>query len=58
MMNKFFCSYDEILNAFNELLIEAAQNFIKINMQYRESFNANENVHAIHSLHQTFSESK
>jgi hypothetical protein len=47
-MNEFFYSYGERLKAINELFVEAVQNFVKINEQYRESFNANENAHALY----------
>jgi hypothetical protein len=47
MMNEFFHGYGEKMKAINELFIEALQNLIKINEQYRELFKANENVHAL-----------
>ena len=34
------------LRAINELFVQAVQNFIKINEQYRESFKVSENAHA------------
>jgi ribosomal protein S9 len=47
-MNEFFYGYGERLKAINELFVEAVQNFIKINKQYRESFIANENAHTLY----------
>lgn len=47
-MNEFFYGYGERLKAFNELFVQATQNFIKINKQYTESFSANENTHALY----------
>jgi hypothetical protein len=46
-MNEFFYGYGERMKAINELFVEALQNLIKINEQYRELFKANENVHAL-----------
>ena len=46
-MNEFFYGYGERMKAINQLFVEALQNIIKINEQYRELFKANENVHAL-----------
>ena len=35
------------MKAVNELFVETLQNLIKINVQYREFFKANENVDAL-----------
>jgi hypothetical protein len=43
-MNEFFYGR---WKAVNEFFVEASQNFIKINEQYRELFKAGENVHAL-----------
>jgi hypothetical protein len=44
----FFYSYGERFKAVNELLVQASQNFIRINEQYRELFKANESTDAIY----------
>jgi hypothetical protein len=39
-MNEFFYGYGGRWKAINELFVEALQNFIKINEQYRKLFKA------------------
>lgn len=46
-INEFFYGYGERMKAFNELFVDALQNLIKINEQYKESFKANENMLAL-----------
>ena len=46
-MYEFFYGYGERMKAFNELFVDALQNMIKINEQYKESFKTNENVLAL-----------
>ncbi len=46
-MYQFFYGYGDRMKAFNELFVDALQNLIKINEQYKESFKANENVLAL-----------
>ena len=47
-MNEVLYGYIERMKALNELFIEALQNLIRINEQYRELFKANENVNTIY----------
>jgi hypothetical protein len=47
-MNVFFYGYGERFKAFNELFVQASQNFIKINEQYRELFKANESMNTLY----------
>ena len=46
-MNELFYGYGERMKAINKLFVEASQNIIKIDKQYRELFKANKNVHAL-----------
>ena len=40
--------YGERLNAFNELFVQASQNLIRINEQYRELLKANESANVLY----------
>jgi len=42
------------MKAFNELFVDALQNLIKINEQYKESFKANENLRALNMAYIEF----
>jgi hypothetical protein len=47
-MNEFFYGYSEKLYAINELFVEAVQNFVRNNEQYRELFKVNEIANALY----------
>jgi hypothetical protein len=48
-MNVFFYNYGERFKAFNELFVQASQNFIRINEQYRELLKANESANVVYN---------
>jgi hypothetical protein len=47
-MSEYFYGYGERLKAIYALFIEASQNFVKIDEQYRELFKASESTNALY----------
>jgi biotin-(acetyl-CoA carboxylase) ligase len=47
-MNIFFYGYRERFKAFNELFVQASQNFIRINEHYTDLLKANESANALY----------
>jgi hypothetical protein len=48
-MNEFFYGYVETMKVLNELFVEASQNFIRINEQYRDLFKANGDIDTLYN---------